>query len=115
MAFLLPLVGFVIWQLIPLHATGEVPVFKSGGENLGVPFVGFARGLRHYLTLFPSTVSGLWFGELGVFTLIAVSASTTPTSWAGWCCSIDGVGSGHGPIICFATWVVVFVELVRFV
>lgn len=37
--------------------------------------LGFSRGFRHYLTLFPSTSAGLWFGELSVLIIVAVGAS----------------------------------------
>jgi hypothetical protein len=75
LALILPLVGFLVWQLVLLHATGKVPIYKSGGENLGVPLLGFVRGFRHYFTVFPSTSAGLWFGELGVLIIVAVGAA----------------------------------------
>jgi hypothetical protein len=75
MAFLLPLAGFLIWQLVLWHATGKVPIYKSGGENLGVPLLGFFRGVHHYVTLFPSTSACLWFGELGILIIVAGGAS----------------------------------------
>lgn len=153
MAFLIPLVGFVTWQLILLHATGKVPVYKSGGENLGAPFLGLVRGFRHYASLFPSTASGLWFGELAVLLSVAAGGATSlrfaPFEYRVlWVVSIalifsaaTGIWLGdvgfrslddaylmswlvllHRPgriwpwaIICLAAWVVVFVELVRFV
>jgi hypothetical protein len=151
--FLLPLAGFVVWQLVLLHATGKVPIYKSGGENLGVPLVGLVRGFRHYATVFPSTASSLWFGELAVLILVAVGAamslrparsefrvlwgvsvllilSTASGIWLGdvgfrslddayllsWVLLLSRRGRiWPWSIICVATWVVVFVELVRFV
>jgi hypothetical protein len=73
-AWLIPMGGFVVWQLLLLAATGRLPIYKSGGENLGVPFVGTVHGFAHYGALFPSVASALWFGELAL--LVIVIAAT---------------------------------------
>jgi hypothetical protein len=75
LTFIIPLVGFVIWELFLLSATGKLPVYKSGGENLTFPFVGLVDGFHHYLTLFPSVASVLWFGELGIVIMVSVFAA----------------------------------------
>jgi hypothetical protein len=75
LSFLIPLVAFVIWQVVLLHATGKLPIYKSGGENLGIPIVGLLHGLSHYLSVLPSTASLLWFGELGVLILVTTGAA----------------------------------------
>jgi hypothetical protein len=75
LAFIVPLVGFVAWQLVLLWATGRLPIYKSGGENLGPPFVGFVHGLTHYLAALPSIAAGLWFGELALLIVLAVVAA----------------------------------------
>jgi hypothetical protein len=75
LAFLIPLAGFGAWQLVLWQATGVLPIFKSGGENLGVPFAGLFHGFSHYISLFPSEASALWFGEFGVLMLLAAGAA----------------------------------------
>jgi hypothetical protein len=74
LAFLLPLIGFVVWQLVLEAATGHLPIYKSGGENLGVPFVGMAHGISHYLSIFPTIASALWIGEFVALVLLALAA-----------------------------------------
>jgi hypothetical protein len=78
----IPLAGFVIWQVVLLHATGKLPIYKSGGENLGIPFVGLLHGFSHYFSLLPSSASLLWMAEFGVLILVtggaALSFQTAP-------------------------------------
>jgi hypothetical protein len=74
-AWVVPLVGFVGWQLLLFGATGRLPIYKSGGENLGAPLVGFVHGVAHYVSLFPSIASALWFAELAL--LVVLIAATT--------------------------------------
>jgi len=73
--FIVPLLGFVIWQVVLLHATGKLPIYKSGGENLGIPFVGLLSGFSHYLSLLPSSASLLWMAEFGVLILVTGGAA----------------------------------------
>jgi hypothetical protein len=153
LAFLIPALGVVAWQLVLLHATGRLPLFKSGGENLGTPIVGLLHGFAHYVSLFPSTASDLWFLELGVMILVAVGAamslpaipiefrlfwvmsillvlSTARGIWLGdvgfrslddaylmgWLAMLFGRKQiWPWAVICAGTWLVVFVELVRFI
>ncbi len=75
LAFLIPIAGFIVWQLVLLYATGKLPFYRSGGENLGIPLVGLARGLSHYLPLFPTTGSALWLGELLVLASVVVGGA----------------------------------------
>jgi hypothetical protein len=75
LAFLIPIGGFVLWQVILLHATGSLPIYKSGGENLGVPLVGLFHGITHYVSLFPSAASAVWLGELAILVLVVVGAA----------------------------------------
>jgi hypothetical protein len=153
LAFIIPLVGFILWQLVLLHATGTLPIYKSGGENLGVPFAGLFRGLGHYASLFPSVASGLWFTELGILIVVAAAAVRSihlapiglrllwVVSVLLVCCASTGIWMGDvgfrslddaylmswlvllysrksmwpWALICGGTWLVVFVELVRYV
>jgi hypothetical protein len=152
LAFIIPLVGLVVWQLVLWHATGKLAIYKSGGENLGVPLIGLFRGFHHYLSLFPSAASALWFGELGVLILVAVGAAMSfraaPVGFRLlWvvsvllaCSAATGIWLGDvgfrslddayltswivllyrrqpiwpWAVIGGATWLVVFVELVRY-
>ncbi len=153
LAFLIPIAGFIVWQLVLLYATGKLPIYRSGGENLGIPLVGVVRGLSHYLPLFPTTGSALWLGELVILTFVvvggAISFRAAPVEFRSlWVVSVllvlttaTGIWLGdvgfrslddaylmswllllyrRGPIwpwalVCAGTWVVVFVELVRFI
>jgi hypothetical protein len=74
-AYVIPLVGFVLWQVILFIATTKVPIYKSGGENLGTPVLGLVRGITHYANLFPSTASLLWFGELCLIIVLICAAA----------------------------------------
>jgi hypothetical protein len=74
MAYLIPLGGFVAWEGVLLAATGKLPIFKSGGENLGPPFLGLYRGLVHYARLFPDRASIYWLAELGILGVLALGA-----------------------------------------
>ncbi len=150
-AFLLPLLGFAVWQLILLHATGVLPLYKSGGENLGIPFVGLFHGLDHYFSLFPARASLIWLGELFILLLMSLGAllslRSAPVEFRGlwiasvvlFLCTATGIWLGDvgfrslddlyivswlvlfyrqksiwpWAVICFGTWCLVFVELVR--
>jgi hypothetical protein len=75
LAWAVPILAVVSWQSVVYARVGDLPLTASGGANVGVPFVGFARGLVHYLQLFPSTASLLWFGELTVLVVVAAAAA----------------------------------------
>jgi hypothetical protein len=75
LAYVIPVVGFVLWQLALLVDTGNLPIFESGGENLGVPFVGLFHGITHYLGAFPDFAAALWLGELVVIVTLVVSVA----------------------------------------
>ena len=74
-ALIIPLAGFVAWQVVLLHATGRLPIYKSGGENLGIPFVGLFSGFSHYLSLLPSAASVVWMAEFSVLILVTSGAA----------------------------------------
>ncbi len=56
---------------------GQIPVAASGSANVGLPFVGLADGVRHYLAGLPSRASLIWFGELALIVLLGVVASVS--------------------------------------
>jgi hypothetical protein len=153
LVFAIPIVGFAAWELVLLAATGHLPIYKSGGENLAFPFVGMVHGFRHYLTLFPSVSSALWFGELALLIVLTVGAGyslrSTPLELRFlWAVSVllglsaaTGIWLGdvgfrslddaylmswvvllfrRGPVwpwgvLCAGAWLVVGVELIRYI
>jgi hypothetical protein len=75
LAYVIPLGGFVLWQFVLLAGTGNLPIFESGGENLGVPLIGLWHGIVHYVGAFPDVAATLWLGELVVVSVLVVSAA----------------------------------------
>jgi hypothetical protein len=71
----IPLAGFALWELVLLLGTGKLPIFESGGQNLGPPLVGLYHGFDHYLSIFPSVASVLWLGELAVMMILIVATA----------------------------------------
>jgi hypothetical protein len=73
----LPLIGFAVWQVAVLTATGTLPLGASGQANLGQPFVGLGDGLRHFLSHPFHVASLLWIGELTVLVAIVIAAGVS--------------------------------------
>ena len=73
----LPLIGFAVWQVAVLTATGALPLGASGQANLGQPFVGLGDGLRHFLSHPFHVASLLWIGELTVLVAIVIAAGVS--------------------------------------
>jgi hypothetical protein len=153
LAYLIPLVGFVVWQSVLWRATGKLPILESGGENLGPPFVGLFHGIAHYVSAFPDVGATIWLGELAVIAIVGVvtvrSRGGTPlelqmlwvVSVALGICAAAGVWLGDvgfrslddiyllswvlllihpGRLVpwaalCLGAWVVVAVELIRYI
>jgi hypothetical protein len=76
-AWIVPCLAFVGWQLVARLATGSWPLLTSGQRNLGTPFVGIEQGFRYYLGLVPSRAAVLWFGELFILAAVAVAAAVS--------------------------------------
>lgn len=76
-AWIVPCLAFVGWQLAARLATGSWPLLTSGQRNLGTPFVGIEQGFRYYLGLVPSRAAVLWFGELFILAAVAVAAAVS--------------------------------------
>jgi hypothetical protein len=74
-SWILPAVAFLAWQIVARLATGSWPLLTSGQHNLDLPFVGLLRGFRHYVDLFPSSASALWFGELFILVAVVLAAA----------------------------------------
>ncbi len=75
LAWALPIVAFVAWQGAVYATVGMLPITASRSSNVGVPFVGSARGFAHYLRLLPSWAALLWFGELTLLIIFGVIAA----------------------------------------
>jgi hypothetical protein len=74
LAWVLPGLAFVGWQLTGLAVTGILPMRADTGDNLAAPAVNMVGAVVHYLTRISSPSSLLWLGEfavLGVVTLFA--------------------------------------------
>ena len=76
-SWLLPLLGFAVWQLVVFVGTRSVAIRDSGNANIGPPLNGLIDGIRFYWPALPSVASFLWFGELLVLTAIAVGAAAS--------------------------------------
>jgi hypothetical protein len=75
LAWALPLLFFGTWEVAVVARIGVLPLTASRASNVGVPFVGFARGFSHYLHLLPSWAALLWFGELTVLVVVGAMAA----------------------------------------
>jgi len=74
-AWVIPAIGFLSWQGVAFAATGTIPILTSGGNNLGVPFVGLARAMHHYAGIASSTAGLLWWSQLAILVVVAVAAA----------------------------------------
>jgi hypothetical protein len=75
LAWVFPLLAFAAWQAAIATRIGVFPFTAARGDNVGVPFVGFSRGFVHYLNLFPSMASLLWFAELTLLVFFGILAA----------------------------------------
>lgn len=75
-AWILPALAFVGWQLTGWAVTGKLPMRADTGDNLGVPVVHMVGAVLHYLVHIGSAGSLIWLGELFVLAVV--------TLFAGW-------------------------------
>lgn len=75
LAWVLPVVGFGVWQLVVLVVSGALPALHSGRSNLAAPFYGMSTGISHYLVRLPSPKPVLWVGEFTVLAAVTVAAA----------------------------------------
>lgn len=75
-AWLLPGLAFVGWQLIGWSVTGTLPMRADTGDNIGAPVVNALGAVVHYLARIGSAGSLIWLGELFVLAVV--------TLFAGW-------------------------------
>ena len=75
LVYLVPLAGFAVFELVLWAATGALPIFESGGQNLSFPLTGLFHGIAHYASgAATTTATGLWVVELCLLVVLAVSA-----------------------------------------
>jgi hypothetical protein len=77
LAWVVPSVAFVAWQVVVKAATGSIPLLADGGRNAGAPFIAPLEALRHnlgHIHLHQFEQYDLWFGELAILVLFSVAA-----------------------------------------
>jgi hypothetical protein len=71
----LPVAVFSAWQLAVFQRTGNLPMSRSTGNNLGAPFAGLVDGMVHYVRLFPHKAALEWGWECAVLAFFAALAA----------------------------------------
>jgi hypothetical protein len=74
LAWAIPGVAFVAWQLVGLAATGVLPMRADGGDNLAVPVVHMVGAIVYYLERLDQAGSLIWLGELFVLAVVTLCA-----------------------------------------
>jgi hypothetical protein len=75
LAWVLPALAFVGWQLIGWAVTGTLPMRADTGDNIGAPFVAPVGAVVHYLVRISSGGSLLWLGEFFVLAVVTLYAA----------------------------------------
>jgi hypothetical protein len=77
LAWVVPAVAFVAWQVVVKAATGSIPLLADGGRNAGTPFIAPLQALRTNLAhLNPHQFDqyDVWLLELAIMILLALAA-----------------------------------------
>jgi len=77
LAWAIPAVAFVVWQVVVKLAVGRFPLLVDGGQNTGSPFITPVKAVVHnlgHLNLHQFEQYDLWFSELAILALFAVAA-----------------------------------------
>ncbi len=74
-AWLLPVLAFVGWQLTGWAVTGTLPMRADTGDNIGIPVVDMVGAAVHYLARISSAGSLLWLGEFFVLAVVTLYAA----------------------------------------
>ncbi len=115
LAWVLPGLAFVGWELTGWAVTGILPMRADTGDNLAVPAVNMVGAVVHYLTRISSPTSLLWLGEFFVLAVVTLYAAwSLPRSrvpvWekAGWAVAVlvalslaRGIWYGHADFRAF--------------
>jgi hypothetical protein len=75
LAWLLPALAFVGWQLVGWAVTGTLPMRADTGDNIGAPLVAPVGAVVHYLVRISSGGSLLWLGEFFVLAVVTLYAA----------------------------------------
>jgi hypothetical protein len=77
LAWAIPAVGFVAWQVVVKLAVGRFPILVDGGQNTGTPFITPFKALEHnlgHIHLHQFEQYDLWFLEVAILVLFSVAA-----------------------------------------
>jgi hypothetical protein len=77
LAWVVPTVAFVAWQVVVKAATGSIPLLADGGRNAGTPFVAPLQALKNnlaHLNAHPFDQYDVWLLELAILALFALAA-----------------------------------------
>jgi len=77
LAWVVPGVAFVAWQVVVKAATGSIPLLADGGRNAGTPFIAPLQALKHnigHLTASPINQYDTWLLEIAILAFIALAA-----------------------------------------
>lgn len=75
LAWVLPALGFVAWQLTGWVVTGVLPMRADTADNLAAPAVEMVGAAVHYLVRISSPSSLLWLGEFFVLAVVTLLAA----------------------------------------
>ena len=75
LAWVLPGLAFVGWQLTGWAVTGILPMRADTGDNLGTPAVAMVGAVVHYLARISSAGSLVWLGEFFVLAVVTLLAA----------------------------------------
>jgi hypothetical protein len=77
LAWVIPAVVFVAWEVVVKVATGSIPLLADGGRNAGTPLIApvqaFSSNLNHF-NWHSFDQYDLWFGELAILVFFAIAA-----------------------------------------
>jgi hypothetical protein len=77
LAWAVPTVIFVAWQVVVKAATGSIPLLADGGRNAGAPFIAPLQALKSnlaHLNLHQFDQYDLWLLQLAILILFSVAA-----------------------------------------
>ncbi len=99
LAWIMPGVAFVAWELVLLAVTGGLAGSGAAASNLTAPFRALVAATSHYLRALPGLAADIWVAELAV---LAVMAAYT----------VSALGSTRAPFRERLAWVLVALLLV---
>ena len=77
LAWAIPTVVFVAWQVVVKAATGSIPLLADGGRNAGAPFIAPLQALKSNLAHLNANPFGqydVWLLELAILVFFAIAA-----------------------------------------